>query len=410
MIRQGDSAVPRAITIALFALSLVLMVVVGWVGAAQSNPGGFVGYLMTAGTISVALGAAGLAWVRSGRAPLWLQMTVTYALGIGLALANVLLTAQMMFITKSDLPILVLLLLFAGAASLALGSALAGTLARRVAALCSAALALADGRLDTRVAVRGRDELATLGREFNSMAERLAAAADERERQERARRDLIAAVSHDLRTPLASIRAMVEAMSDGLVDDEPMRARYLATMKTQIGTLSAQIDDLFELSRMDSGALDLDRQPVIIGDLVSDLIEGMRAQSQARGVALSGSADADLPPLALDAQKFERALANLVSNAIRHTPAGGAVDVTVCHSDRQVLVAVRDTGEGIAAADLPRIFERFYRGEQSRSRATGGAGLGLAITRGIIEAHGGGVSASSVRGHGTTMTIALPLD
>src|SRR5262249_11174064 len=185
--------------------------------------------------------------------------------------------------------LLILLMLFAAVVSVALGYALAQALAQRVTALHRGARALAMGDLTARVDDSGGDELAALAAEFNRMATQLAVAADQRDRLEASRRELIAAISHDLRTPLASLRVMTEALSDGLVEDSATTARYLATMRGQIGHLSSLIDDLFELAQIDAGALRLELQRASLADLVSDAIEGMQPQAAAKGVRLEGS-------------------------------------------------------------------------------------------------------------------------
>jgi signal transduction histidine kinase len=252
-----------------------------------------------------------------------------------------------------------------------------------------------------------------------------------------ARRELIAAISHDLRTPLASLRVMTEALADGLIEDPATTARYLATMRGQIGHLSSLIDDLFELAQIDAGALRLDLQRASLADLVSDAIEGMQPQAAAKGVRLEGSVAPGIGPALIAPQKIERVLYNLVTNAVRHTSAGGSVTISIRPGDEGttgrngewanerpnladtptrplapspgVVVEVADTGEGIAPEDLPYIFDHFYRGEKSRSRATGGAGLGLAIARGIVEAHGGRIWAESELEHGTQIHFTLPI-
>jgi len=370
-------------------------------------------YLGASVTTSLILIWSAYSWLRGGRGPLWLQLTLASAVGIAVTLINVLFTMQAMLISSSDLPKLVLLLLVAGVISLALGMGLAATIVRRVGALNDGARAVAEGNLAARVAMVGSDEIALLAAEFNQMAGQLAAAAAERGRQEAARRELVAAVSHDLRTPLASLRALTDALTDGLVDDPATVARYLATMRGQIDHLNALIDDLFELAQLDAGAVRLELAPVSPADLVSDALNGLRPQAEAHGVALSGSADAQARPALVAAQKIERVLYNLVANAIRHTPAGGSVTISVAphaaaSSPALLRFEVADTGEGIAPEDLPRVFERFYRGEKSRSRATGGAGLGLAIARSIVEAHGGSIWIASQRGAGTTVSFTVP--
>jgi signal transduction histidine kinase len=389
-------------------------------------------YLLVSSAISLGCGALGLAWFRRGQVRLWVQVTLTFTLGLAVAILNIFLTANLMFISKDhDLPLLILLMLFAATVSLALGYALAQALAQRVTALHHGARALASGNLAARVDEAGGDELAALAAEFNRMAGQLAQAAEERERMEAARRELIAAISHDLRTPLASLRVMTEALADGVVEDPATTTRYLATMRGQIGHLSSLIDDLFELAQIDAGALHMELQRASLADLVSDAIEGMRLQAAAKGVRLEGSVAPGIGPALLAPQKIERVLYNLVTNAVRHTPAGGSVTITVgriadCklqiadwiaqapksaidNLQSAIVVEVADTGEGIAPDDLPRIFEHFYRGEKSRSRATGGAGLGLAIARGIVEAHGGRIWAASQPEHGTQIRFTLPL-
>ncbi|HEU5098059.1 MAG TPA: ATP-binding protein [Roseiflexaceae bacterium] len=418
----------------LIALGMALLLAIGWLGARGQDMVELTYYLLASGAISLGCGALGLAWFRRGKVRLWLQVALTFCLGITIAILNIFLTANLMFISKDhDLPLLVLLLLFAAVVSLGLGYALAQALAQRVTALHRGARALAVGDLQARVDESGGDELAALAAEFNRMAAQLAAAADERGRLETARRELIAAISHDLRTPLASLRVMTEALADGLVEDPATTTRYLATMRGQIGYLSSLIDDLFELAQIDAGALRLELQRASLADLVSDAIESLQPQASAKGVRLQGSVAPGIGPALIAPQKIERVLYNLVTNAVRHTPAGGSVTISVTPgeearglrpgtgdhlqvsslqplaSQRLVVVEVADTGEGIAPEDLPRIFEHFYRGEKSRSRATGGAGLGLAIAHGIVEAHGGRIWAESQPDRGTRIAFSLPL-
>jgi signal transduction histidine kinase len=424
----------------LVALGLALLLAIGWMGVRGQDMADLTLYLAVSGALSVGCGALGLAWFRRGWVPLRLQVTLTFSLGVAVAILNIFLTANLMFISKDhDLPLLILLLLFAGVVSLALGYALAQALAQRVTALHRGARALADGDLHIRVDQAGADELAALAAEFNRMAAQLAVAAAERERLETARRELIAAISHDLRTPLASLRVMTEALADGLVDDPATTTRYLATMRGQIGHVSSLIDDLFELAQIDAGALRLELQRASLADLVSDALEGMQPQAAARGIRLEGSVAPGIGPALIAPQKIERVLYNLVGNAVRHTPSGGVVTISVRPGDethetgdrrretgdrRQeidtssvsrltsrvsyLVVEVADTGEGIAPEDLTHIFDHFYRGEKSRSRATGGAGLGLAIARGIVEAHGGRIWAESELERGTRVRFTLP--
>ena len=215
-------------------------------------------------------------------------------------------------------------------------------------------------------------------------------------------------IGHDLRTPLSSLRVIVEALADDVVEDASTVERYLQTAKQQIRSLSLLLDNLVELAQIDAGGLRLERQPNSIADLISDTIEVFTALAERQGVALEGRAAPDVDPVLMDTQMIGRVLANLLDNAMRHTPAGGSVKVAASLAEEEVQVEVRDTGEGISRKDLPHVFERLYRGEKSRSRATGGSGLGLAIAQGIVEAHGGRIGAESTLGQGTRIWFALP--
>ena len=341
-----------------------------------------------------------------------LKLFTACLVGQAVALAAVVVAANNRHAMPFDPPsdgLFAVLLVYAATLSLALSYLLAGSITRALTHIRAGAARIADGDLETRVVVDTHDELADLAADLNALAVRLDAAARQERRMEQSRRDLIAAVSHDLRTPLAAIRATIEAITDGVVTDEATITRYLRTMHDGTRELSRLIDDLFDLSRLDAGALVLEHEPAALADLVSDTLERMRPQAAARDVVLTGFAVADLPLVPLDARFVGRVLANLVDNAVRHTPAGGRVEVAVYREGPAVRVEVRDTGEGIAPADLPHVFERFYRGEKSRSREHGGAGLGLAICKGIVEAHGGRIWAEALTPHGTRVSFTLPV-
>ncbi len=203
---------------------------------------------------------------------------------------------------------------------------------------------------------------------------------------EQARRQLVAAASHDLRTPLASLRLLVEAIDDGIVDGAE-RERYLGEIRTHVAVLSDLIDDLFELSRIEAGDIAWTMRRVELGELIGDTVAAMRAPAERKGVHLAAELPADGVVAAVNAEKVQRVLFNLIQNAIRHTPADGSVTVRARAAGGAVEVEVADDGEGVATADRDRVFEAFYRGDESRGED--GAGLGLAISRAIVEAHGG---------------------
>src|SRR5688572_16255927 len=241
------------------------------------------------------------------------------------------------------------------------------------------------------------------------MAEQLQAADRKQRELEALRRDLIAWVSHDLHTPLTSMRAILEALSDGVVDEPEMVKRYLLTAQRDVMSLSALIDDLFQMSQLDAGGFPLHRAASSLSDLVSDTLESFSQLAKQGGILLEGQVESDVDPVFMDTQAIGRVFNNLISNALRHTPANGRVSVWVRRGTSGVDVTVSDTGEGIRLQDIPHIFERFYRGDPARSRQRGsGAGLGLAIARGIVQAHGGTIQVQSEPGKGTQFTFHLP--
>ena len=219
-----------------------------------------------------------------------------------------------------------------------------------------------------------------------ALAMRLAMEERSRRQIEEARRQMVAAVSHDLRTPLASLRLLVEAIDDGVATGET-RERYLGEMRTHVEALTTLIDDLFELSRIEAGEIAWTMGQVELRELIDDTVAAMRAPAEARGVSLMAELPADDVLARADAEKVQRVLFNLIQNAIRHTPADGSVTVRARTAGGGIEVEVADEGEGIPAGDGERVFEAFYRGDGARSED--GAGLGLAISRAIVEAHGG---------------------
>jgi signal transduction histidine kinase len=250
-------------------------------------------------------------------------------------------------------------------------------------------------------------ELTELSTELATAYQRLEAANARERALEASRRELVAWVSHDLRTPLAGLRAMAEALEDEVVDDPATVHRYHAQMRVEADRLADMVDDLFELSRIHAGALRLSRQRVGLGELVSDTVTGTEPLALAKGVRLNGRAHAILP-VAVDAAELGRALRNLVVNAIRHTPADGDVDIVAGLENGMACVTVEDACGGIPDEDLPRLFDVAFRGETARTPG-GGAGLGLAIARGIVEAHAGDIGVSNT-GVGCRFVIRLPLD
>ena len=332
-----------------------------------------------------------------------------YALSGLLIFLNVWVIARMMFASQHDLLLATVLLVFATGIAMSAGFLLSEAITERIVGLSEASRAVSEGNLAVRVPVEGNDEMACLTESFNEMVERLENAEQKQREMDILRRDLIAWVGHDLRTPLTSIRAILEALADGLVEDPETVQRYLKTAQKDIRDLSLLINDLFEMSQMDAGGLHLDCQENSISDLISDTIESFTELSQRQGVELLGEVQQGVDLIQMDTQRIGRVLSNLISNALRHTPAGGQIHISASRcSDGGCQVVVEDSGEGIQPEDLPYVFDQFYRGEKSRNRSTGGAGLGLAIAKGIVEAHGGSIRVESTAGKGAKFSFTLP--
>jgi signal transduction histidine kinase len=335
-------------------------------------------------------------------------MILGYILAGGLTLFNVWVTARLMFINQHDLALGSLLLIFAGGISVAFGYFLSNGITQTLNKLVSGAERLSQGDFSTRVLVSGKDEIAQLADAFNDMAAQLEQAAAAERALDEARRNLVAWASHDLRTPLTSLRAMIDALADGVVIDPKTVNRYLHQSQNEITRMSKLIDDLFELAQLDAGYLDLEFEWITLSDLISDTLESFAAQAKAKDVSLGGFVSPEVDPAWGAMDKLSRVLDNLLSNALRHTPQGGQINLRAIVEDNQILVQIEDNGTGISPQDLPHIFDRFYRGESSRSREYGGVGLGLAIVKGLIEAHGGDIWVESQPDKGTTFWFSLP--
>ena len=295
-------------------------------------------------------------------------------------------------------------LLWTGLAAGIAGVLLISLLSRRVLSpvrsLGSAASQLGRGDLSQRVPTQGRDEVSDLGRTFNSMAEDL-------EKAEAQRRSLMADVAHELRTPLSNIQGYLEAVKDGLLQPD---THTIDTIHQQVTHLTLLVEDLRLLALADAGALRLNSEPDSLEQTLSKSIEAVRPRAEARSVSLSLEIAPDYPLVEMDRTRIAQVVGNLLENAISHTPEGGQVSVQADISDTgDARVAVSDSGSGIPADDLPLVFERFYRVDPSRTRSTGGAGLGLTIAKQLVEAHGGFIYAESDPGNGSRFVFELPL-
>jgi signal transduction histidine kinase len=294
-------------------------------------------------------------------------------------------------------------LLIAGALASGIALVVARYLARGMTQplrdMARAAQRMEVGDYSQRVHTHSRDEVGQLATAFNRMSGEL-------ENLERSRRDLVANVSHELKTPITAIRAHLENVLDGVEEPDPAT---LQVMLAQTERLSRLIDQLLELSRLESGELPLRREDVELGPLVSQVLSEIEVARSDRGVEVSSDVPADLPAIEADRERVHQVLFNLLDNAVRFTPNGGSVTVSAERHDGSVEVRVADTGVGISPEHLPRLFERFYRADPARSRDDGGTGIGLAIARSVVEAHGGHITAASEPGAGSVFAFDLPV-
>lgn len=280
--------------------------------------------------------------------------------------------------------------------SLALGVLISRLLTAPLARLTRAAQAIAGGDLTQRVAVEGSDEIGALSRAFNEMSASLATT-------EAARKNMLADISHELRTPLTVIQGDLQAILDGVY---PLEMAQVAALYDETRLLTRLVEDLHDLALADAGQLRLQREPVDLAALAQAAVAQFGPVAESAGVKLELAAEA-APTIIGDTDRLAQVLRNLLSNALRHTPAGGRITVRVMQAVGKARLAVADTGTGIAAEDLPHVFDRFYRGGQPGQRGKG-AGLGLAIAQKLVAAHGGEITVASAPGQGTTFTVTLP--
>ena len=408
--RPGWRAISGALATLVGLTGLLLLLTLVLLRPPLSDLVAMAGFLLASGGLTVAA-ALGLTrwnlpgWIGSLRAKIVLMAVLTAVL----ALLNVGFTAFLMFLSPHDLALLGGLLAFALGMSVFVAFSVSRTVSDSIHELLDAVRSFNAGNMDAKVPVATGDEVGELAAAFNDMSQRLKESFSKERELERNRREMMQAVSHDLRTPLASIQAMVESINDGVVSDEETVKRYLRSTQTEVENLSQLINDLFELAQLDAGLLELRIEPSSVQDLISDTLESMSAQAHAQSLTLSGKVDEELPPVDIDPQRVQRVLYNLVQNALRHTPPDGTISIQARDAGEEVQVEVKDTGEGIPEGELPHIFQRSYRVDPSRARGSaGGAGLGLSIVLGIVEAHGGRIWVESGLGEGSSFTFTLP--
>jgi signal transduction histidine kinase len=337
------------------------------------------------------------------------QLVFGVVVVLGLDLVGIQLVATL-FLSPRDAFALALMLAFACVLVGFTAWCLIKDITRDIADVRNAVAAVRVGSRQQEVehADGGDDELSALANEFNGMTSELRQREVERDTAERARRDLVAAVSHDLRTPVNALTLVVRAIEDDVADEQTLR-RYLGQMAVNLESLESLINDLFELARLEAGDVAWSFEDLSLDALIDETIEGMTPVADGSGVSLRSSIAEELPRVRANAEKIQRVLFNLIKNAVQHTPKGGRIGVVAAATADEVEVKVIDTGPGIAADELDRVFEPLWRsGGASAARSADGAGLGLPIARSIVEAHGGRVYIAESSSSGTQIGFTLP--
>jgi signal transduction histidine kinase len=358
-------------------------------------------YALLAAAVVAAVGLV-LLYLLRGRS-IATQLLVLSTATVLATVSGIVLITLLMLIDEHDRSVVLTVVVAAGLVSMGVS----GLLGRRLVAANRLLVGAVRNYPYRPPGLRLPAELAELSAELAAAYDRLAAAHEREQALEASRRELVAWVSHDLRTPLAGLRAMAEALEDEVVADPETVRDYHGRMRRETDRLTGMVDDLFELSRIHAGALRLSRQRVGLEDLVAEAVAGTEPLARAKGVRLHGEAEAGCP-LEVDPGELGRALRNLVVNAIRHTPSDGTIEVTGAVADGAACVSVADGCGGIPEQDLPRVFDVAFRGEAARTPGAGGAGLGLAIARGIVEAHQGQIGVTNLDA-GCRFMIRLPL-
>ncbi|TFC27278.1 HAMP domain-containing histidine kinase [Cryobacterium sp. TMT1-3] len=358
---------------------------------------------------ALVVGALGLLALRLlSRGSLVTQLIVVAFATVASVVSGTAAVASLMYLSAHDLTVFYSVAVVAGIVSLVMASVLGRSLVRDNRYFRAAAVSIGRGESVISPERHTSTEFASLAGELAATADRLSESREQEERIETARREIVAWISHDLRTPLAGIRAMAEALEDGMAPDPD---RYYVQIRGQVDRLSGMVDDLFELSKIHAGALQLNLERVALYDLISDTIADLAPVALAKSLNLCFEGERGLT-LQADARELARAVGNLVMNAIQHSPAGSAIVVSVTrHVDGRAVISVVDAAGGIPEQDLGRVFEAGWRASEPRTASdagqSGGAGLGLAIVDGIVRAHAGQVTVTNVGG-GCRFELLLP--
>lgn len=336
-------------------------------------------------------------------------LVLSSLLGIGVLLICLFVSYSKMLLTIDQLYWLSGITAGVGLLSFVLQYVLTKPLEKSIARITERTVKVAEGDFHTEVPLIGPQEFKLLAQQFNEMSSKLKDSFDHLHQSESARRELIANVSHDLRTPLASIQAFVEALEDDVIKDEATFQRYLNTIRLETMRLGGLIQDLFDLSSLEAQGEPFDPQPSHVDELLLSTLESFSFHLAEKQLNVDIELPDRLPAAMMVAAQMKRVLSNLLQNAIQHSSTGGTITLTATEQEAFLRIAVMDQGEGIEAEETTRIFERFYRIDKSRSKSNGGAGLGLAIAKSIVERHGGEIGVQSTKGEGSCFWFTLPV-
>ncbi len=393
--------------------ALALLIAAGVAGAIGISSLGSHGTLVTlfvllgiGGITCAAARVAVIARERGRAGPLRRQLAIAVTIVIGPLLLALVVLSLLMFVSGHDAATVAVIVAFAGVVGVVAANWLAEPIINDAETIRDGLIAVGRGERGLEIETKGDDELADVARAASVMVKQLAGEEAARDQSDAARRHLVAAVSHDLRTPITSLRLLAEAVGDDIVDG-PARQEYLTRMRTHIVALSSLIDDLFELSRLEAGDIHWSLERVALRELVGETVAAMRVHAEAKGVVVRADLADSVHAARANPEKLQRVLFNLIQNAIRHTPADGSVVIRAESVANRVEIEVADTGDGIAARERELVFGPFYRGGTDAARTNGGAGLGLAVSRAIVEAHGGQMWLADAAA-GTRVRFSLP--
>ena len=404
--RRRLSETGAGLALALGAAGVVGLVI--WLAYDAHGAAVMLAILGPVGAITV-LSVSALVHRRSRMPGVRRQLAVVGTIAVGQMLVATGLLVGVMFVSGDDALFASLVAVYAGLLGLWAARTIGSRMLHDVDQVRAGLAAVGAGQREVHLGVRGRDELAQLAGDVELMVGRLSAEEQARAAAESAHRDLLAAVSHDLRTPITSLRLLAEALQDDVVDDA-QRRDYVARIGTHVRSLGSLIDDLFELSRLQAGEVRWTMENVPLAELVLETVDAMRPQAEARSLSMRTELADGVATARGNPEQIQRVLFNLIQNAIRHTPADGSITVRAQPTADEVVIEVADTGAGIAESERERVFDAFFQGSGRESRSDGSAGLGLAISRAIVEAHGGRIwLAATGADAGTRVRFSLPL-